>query len=164
MSNLREPVIKGYLKDIKANKRRWCVLQGNRLHIFKTQEDPAIMIIELLGCDIGVDDKKKISYSFRLTPKEGPGVSLAIEDGQDLSPWMSAIMAAVVRRGSTDRPTSPLDGAYTLEQARLEKMHGTEVDGEGEKEDEEMENYYESPVDYSAVSCWERVLLILILK
>lgn len=164
VSNLREPVIKGYLKDIKANKRRWCVLQGNRLHIFKTQEDPAIMIIELLGCDIGVDDKKKISYSFRLTPKEGPGVSLAIEDGQDLSPWMSAIMAAVVRRGSIDRPNSPLDGAYTLEQARFEKMRGAEVDGEREKEDEEVENYYESPVDHSAVSCWERMLLFWILK
>ena len=160
MSNLREPVIKGYLKDIKANKRRWCVLQGNRLHIFKTQEDPATMIIDLLGCDIGVDDKKKISYSFRLTPKEGPSVSLAIEDGQDLSPWMSAIMAAVVRRGSIDRPNSPLDGAYTLEQARSEKMRGTEVDGEREKEDEELENYYESPVDYPAVSCWEKMLLI----
>ena len=150
MSNLREPVIKGYLKDIKANKRRWCVLQGNRLHIFKSQDDPAIMIIDLLGCDIGVDDKKKISYSFRLTPTEGPGISLAIEDGQDLSPWMSAIMAAVVRRGSTDRPTSPLEGAYSLEQARAERIRWAEVDGGIEEEEEE--NFYEVPVDNDAVS------------
>ena len=151
-SHLREPIIKGYLRDTKANKRRWCVLQGNRLHIFKSQEDPAIMIIDLLGCDIGVDDKKKISYSFRLTPKEGPGVSLAIEDGQDLSPWMSAIMAAVVRRGSIDRPNSPLDGAYTLEQARAERTRSAEVDGETEKEDEVLENFYELPVETVAVS------------
>ena len=156
VSNLREPVIKGYLKDTKANKRRWCVLQGNRLHIFKTQEDPAMMIINLLGCDIAVDDKKKISYSFRLMPKEGPGISLAIEDGQDLSPWMSAIMAAVVRRGSVDRPNSPLEGAHTIEQARAERIHGTEVDGGMEKEDEDVENFYELPVDNIEVSLQKR--------
>ena len=154
MSNLREPIIKGYLRDIKANKRRWCVLQGNRLHIFKTQDDPAMMIIDLLGCDIGVDDKKKISYSFRLTPKEGPGVSLAIEDGQDLSPWMSAIMAAVVRRGSVDRPISPLESAYSLEQARAEKAaRGFEVDGGIEMEEADVENIYEEPVDRDTVNC-----------
>ena len=154
MSNLREPIIKGYLRDIKANKRRWCVLQGNRLHIFKTQDDPAMMIIDLLGCDIGVDDKKKISYSFRLTPKEGPGVSLAIEDGQDLSPWMSAIMAAVVRRGSVDRPISPLESAYSLEQARAEKAaRGFEVDGGIEMEEADVENIYEEPVDQDTVNC-----------
>ena len=154
VSNLREPIIKGYLRDIKANKRRWCVLQGNRLHIFKTQDDPAMMIIDLLGCDIGVDDKKKISYSFRLTPKEGPGVSLAIEDGQDLSPWMSAIMAAVVRRGSADRPISPLESAYSLEQARAEKAaRGFEVDGGIEMEEADVENIYEEPVDQDTVNC-----------
>ena len=151
-SNLQEPVIQGYLKDTKANKRRWCVLQGNRLHIFKTPEDPAVMIIDLLGCDMGVDDKKKISYSFRLTPKEGPGISLAIEDGQDLSPWMSAIMAAVVRRGSIDRPNSPLDSALTLEKIMAERTHSSEEDGEKAKEVEVEENYYEVPVDHLAVS------------
>lgn len=149
-SNLQEPVIQGYLKDTKANKRRWCVLQGNRLHIFKTPEDPAVMIIDLLGCDMGVDDKKKISYSFRLTPKEGPGISLAIEDGQDLSPWMSAIMAAVVRRGSIDRPNSPLDSALTLEKIMAERTHSSEEDGEKAKEVEVEENYYEVPVDHLA--------------
>ena len=162
MSNLREPIIKGYLKDIKANKRRWCVLQGNRLHIFKTQDDPAMMIIDLLGCDIGVDDKKKISYSFRLTPKEGPGVSLAIEDGQDLSPWMSAIMAAVVRRGSVDRPISPLESAYSLEQARAEKAaRGFEVDGGTEMEEADVENVYEEPVDQDTVSSVHKIVLFL---
>lgn len=155
VSNLREPVIKGYLKDIKANKRRWCVLQGNRLHIFKSQEDPAIMILYLPECNIGVDDKKKISYSFRLIPAEGPGVTLAIEDGQDLSPWMSAIMAAAVRRSSIDRPISPLEGLFTLEQARAEKMRGADVDGAKEEQEEELEeeeDIYETPVDLSVVS------------
>ncbi|KAK2557334.1 Actin filament-associated protein 1 [Acropora cervicornis] len=137
-SNLQEPVMKGYLKDTKVNKRRWCVLQGNRLHIFKTHEDPAIMIIDLLGCEMGVDDKKKISHSFKLTPKEGPGVTLAIEDGQDLSPWMSAIMAAVVRRGSIERPSRPLDSAFSLKQTLTDKA----------KDVEEEENYYEVPVDF----------------
>ena len=113
-----------------------------------------MMIIDLLGCDIGVDDKKKISYSFRLTPKEGPGVSLAIEDGQDLSPWMSAIMAAVVRRGSVDRPISPLESAYSLEQARAEKAaRGFEVDGGIEMEEADVENIYEEPVDQDTVNC-----------
>ena len=164
MSNLREPIIKGYLRDIKANKRRWCVLQGNRLHIFKTQDDPAMMIIDLLGCDIGVDDKKKISYSFRLTPKEGPGVSLAIEDGQDLSPWMSAIMAAVVRRGSVDRPISPLESAYSLEQARAEKAaRGVEVDGGIEMEEADVENIYEEPVDQDTVNCLQNDFVFFVL-
>lgn len=164
MSNLREPIIKGYLRDIKANKRRWCVLQGNRLHIFKTQDDPAMMIIDLLGCDIGVDDKKKISYSFRLTPKEGPGVSLAIEDGQDLSPWMSAIMAAVVRRGSVDRPISPLESAYSLEQARAEKAaRGFQVDGGMEMEEADVENIYEEPVDQDTVNCLQNHFVFFVL-
>ena len=146
VSYLREPIIKGYLKDIKANKRRWCVLQGNRLHIFKNQEDPAIMILYLPDCNIGVDDKKKISYSFRLIPADGPGVTLAIEDGHDLSPWMSAIMAAAVRRSSIDRPSSPLEGLhlFTLEQARAEKMRNAELDGGGIEE--EMDDIYEEPV------------------
>lgn len=147
VSHLREPVIKGYLKDIKANKRRWCVLQGNRLHIFKNQEDPAIMILYLPECNIGVDDKKKISYSFRLIPADGPGVTLAIEDGQDLSPWMSAIMAAAVRRSSIDRPVSPLEGLFSLEQARAERMRGSELDGGIVEED-----IYEKPMDHSVVS------------
>lgn len=141
-SNLQEPVMKGYLKDTKVNKRRWCVLQGNRLHIFKTHDDPAIMIIDLLGCEMGVDDKKKISHSFKLTPKEGPGVTLAIEDGQDLSPWMSAIMAAVVRRGSIERPSRPLESAFSLKQTLTDKA----------KDVEEEENYYEVPVDFPDVS------------
>ncbi|XP_078372676.1 uncharacterized protein LOC144656322 isoform X2 [Oculina patagonica] len=150
VSNLREPVIKGYLKDIKANKRRWCVLHGNRLHIFKNQEDPAIMILYLPECNIGVDDKKKISYSFRLIPPDGPSVTLAIEDGHDLSPWMSAIMAAAVRRSSIDRPVSPLEALFTLEQARAERMRGAEVDGGiEEEEEEEEEDFYERPVDLS---------------
>ncbi|PFX26118.1 uncharacterized protein LOC111329382 isoform X1 [Stylophora pistillata] len=149
VSTLREPVIQGYLKDVKANKRRWCVLQGNRLHIFKNQEDPAIMILCLPDCDIGVDDKKKISYSFRLTPSDGPGVTLAIEDGQDLSPWMSAIMAAAVRRSSLGRPISPLEGLFSLEEAR-ERMRSAEIDGGIEEEEEEAwEDIYEKPVDFN---------------
>ena len=156
VSHLREPVIKGYLKDIKANKRRWCVLQGNRLHIFKNQEDPAIMILYLPECNIGVDDKKKISYSFRLIPADGAGVTLAIEDGQDLSPWMSAIMAAAVRRSSIDRPISPLEGLFSLEQARAERMRSSELDGGIEEELEELEeleeDIYEQPMDHSGVS------------
>ena len=151
-STLREPVIQGYLKDIKVNKRRWCVLQGNRLHIFKNQEDPAIMILYLPDCNIGVDDKKKISYSFRLTPSDGQGVTLAIEDGHDLSPWMSAIMAAAVRRSSIDRPSSPLEGLFSLEQARAERMRHSDVDGGIEEEEEESENIYEKPVDLNLVS------------
>ena len=152
VSTLREPVIQGYLKDVKANKRRWCVLQGNRLHIFKNQEDPAIMILCLPDCDIGVDDKKKISYSFRLTPSDGPGVTLAIEDGQDLSPWMSAIMAAAVRRSSLGRPISPLEGLFSLEEAR-ERMRSAEIDGGIEEEEEEAwEDIYEKPVDFNVVS------------
>lgn len=151
VSHLREPVIKGYLKDIKANKRRWCVLQGNRLHIFKNQEDPAIMILYLPECNIGVDDKKKISYSFRLIPADGPGVTLAIEDGQDLSPWMSAIMAAAVRRSSIDRPVSPLEGLFSLEQARAERMRGSELDGGIVEEESEEEDIYEKPMDHSVV-------------
>ncbi|KAJ7379636.1 hypothetical protein OS493_014032 [Desmophyllum pertusum] len=107
------------------------------------------MILYLPDCNIGVDDKKKISYSFRLIPADGPGVTLAIEDGHDLSPWMSAIMAAVVRRSSIDRPSSPLEGLhlFTLEQARAEKMRNAELDGGGIEE--EMDDIYEEPVVHS---------------
>ena len=152
VSNLREPVIKGYLRDVKTNKRRWCVLQGDRLHIFKNQDDAAIMIIDLPDCNIAIDDKKKISYSFRLNPAGGQGVSLAIEDGCDLSPWMSAIMAAAVRRSNVDRPNSPLDGAFSLEESRLERLHDNKVDGVIQGGEDDTEDIYEKPMDCLAVS------------
>ena len=80
-------------------------------------------------------------------------MTLAIEDGQDLSPWMSAIMAAAVRRSSIDRPISPLEGLFSLEQARAERMRSSELDGGIEEEHEELEeDIYEQPVDNSTVS------------
>lgn len=39
------------------------------------------MILCLFECEIGVDDKKKISYSFRFILFDGFGVILVIEDG-----------------------------------------------------------------------------------
>ena len=149
--------MKGYLKDVKTNKRRWCVIQNEQFFIFKNRDDPAVHIIDLPSCNIGVDDKKKISYSFKLTAAGNPPVSLAIEDGQDLSPWMSAIMAAAVHRGSGYRPTSPLDNAFTLEQAqersfssppRERRTSEVELDGGHEN----VESLYESPADLFPVS------------
>ncbi|XP_031563584.1 uncharacterized protein LOC116299089 isoform X2 [Actinia tenebrosa] len=118
LSDIQDPIIQGYLRDVKSNKRRWCVLKDEKLYIFKSRDEPTNQIIDLPNCDIGVDDKKKISYSFRLQQTGAPLVQLAIEAGHDLSPWMSAIMAAAVRRGKTYRPTSPLENTCSLEEAQ----------------------------------------------
>lgn len=110
------------------------------------------MIIDFLGCDMGVDDKKKISYSFRLIFKEGLGILFVIEDGQDLFFWMSVIMVVVVRRGSIDRLNSLFDSVFILEKIMVERIYSSEEDGEKVKEVEVEENYYEVFVDYFAVS------------
>ena len=156
-SDLLNPSIKGFLKEVKTNKRRWCVIHNQQFYIFKNSEDPAIQIIDLPSCEIGVDDKKKISYSFKLSAAGSPPVSLAIEDGQDLSPWMSAIMAAAVYRGTGFRPTSPLENAFPLRQPSdkdtfvVRERKTSEVDME-EEESSALESYYECPSDVLSVS------------
>lgn len=101
------------------------------------------MILYLSECNIGVDDKKKISYSFRLIFVDGLGVTLVIEDGQDFFLWMSVIMVAVVRRSSIDRFISFLEGLFFLEQVRVERMYSFELDGGIEEELEELEELEE---------------------
>ena len=155
--SLKDSTIQGWLKDVKSNKRRWCVIKDHRFYIFKNQEEPAIQILNLPVCDIAVDDKKKISYSFRLTPQEGMPVALAIEEGQDLSPWMSTIMAAVVRK-STYQPTSPIEGALDLDEARHRAasppFQGSEskTSIDGTQTNTDPETPYELPVDFGYVS------------
>ena len=101
-----------------------------------------------------MDDKKKISYSFRLTPHGGNPVALAIEEGHDLSPWMSTIMAAVVRK-KMYRPTSPIEGAVDLEEAQQRAALSpcqVEVKVDEMQDSVDPETPYELPVDFGYVS------------
>ena len=128
-----------------------CIIKDHHFYIFKNQEEPAIQILNLPECDIAVDDKKKISHSFRLTPQGGNPVALAIEEGHDLSPWMSTIMAAVVRK-SMYRPTSPIDGAVALEEARQRVHRQIDVKTDETQDIVDSESPYERPVDFGYVS------------
>ena len=84
-----------------------------------------------------------------------PSVQLAIEEGHDLSPWMSAIMAAAVRRSSTYRPISPLENAFSIEQAQemVKSPYGyMRINIQSNDDEDGGSSTYEVPVEYFSVS------------
>lgn len=92
--------------EVRTNKRRWCVLKDQHLYIFKNQEEPAHVVIDLPGCDISTvpkGDKSKVTYCFKITQDGVAQVILGIEEEKDLSAWMNALITASVAKN----PQSP---------------------------------------------------------
>ncbi|XP_020908030.1 uncharacterized protein LOC110246067 [Exaiptasia diaphana] len=85
---------------------------------------------------------------YSLRQSGAPLVQLAIEEGHDLSPWMSAIMAAAVRRSNSYRPISPLEKAFTLSQPQtLKSPYGYMKINIPSNDNEDGGSTYEVPME-----------------